>query len=226
MSACLHLSELAVCVRRNYLLNVNHIGVIQADFLIWLLKPELSLLSMTRWGLPLLRHCTRRVHAQNKLQFRAAECSWGTPLPPPPLWRQQPGKLLYLRPWYRAFWIQRRSLFSVDRCAFCFTAECVILRRPIRLTEAALFEFTFRYPLWLLRQPSCLCARKFNLFLFQPRKVHYYKKMKGGIILLGDLRGKWISQRHSLLFSSHYCTDQPHWNHILSIVLILFMALE
>lgn len=122
-----------------------------------------------------------------------------------PLWlKQQPGKLLYLKPWYRAVWFQRKSSFSTDGCVFCVAAasECGILRRLISLTEAALFASTFRYPHQLLCQPSCLCACKFNLFLFQPRELHCYNKMKGGIILLWDLRGKWISQHRHLLFLS------------------------
>lgn len=67
-------------------------------------------------------------------------------------------------------------------CGCCF--RMWHLRRLISLTEAALFESTFRYPLQLHCQPSCLCACKFNLFLFQPRELRCYNKMKGGIILL------------------------------------------
>lgn len=122
-----------------------------------------------------------------------------------PLWlKQQPGKLLYLKPWYRAVWFQKKSSFSTEGCVFCVAAasECGILRRLITLTEAALFKSTFRYPLQLLCQPSCLCACKFNLFLFQPRELHCYNKMKGGIILLWDLRRKWVSQHRRLLFLS------------------------
>lgn len=128
----------------------------------------------------------------------------------PLLLKQRPGKLLYLKPWYGAVWFQRKSSFPTDRCLFCATAASiyVIFKCLISSTEAALLESTFRYSLQLLCQPSCLCASKFNLFLFQPKKVHYYNKMKGAIMLLRDLWRKCMSQHSSslrfasLLFSS------------------------
>lgn len=83
--------------------------------------------------------------------------------------------------------------------------KVAFLWRLICFTAAALFKSIFRYPLQHLCQLSCLCACKFNLFLFQLREPRCYNKMKGGIILLWDLRRKWISrQQHCLtpLFSS------------------------
>ena len=113
--------------------------------------------------------------------------------------KQQPGKLLYLRPWYGVKYFQRKGSFLTDRCAFYATASEQGVLRRLSWTEAALLKSIFQYCLQLLWLPSCLCVFKLNLFHFQPKELHCYNRMKGAIIILGDLKRKWSTQP----FSSH-----------------------